>query len=91
MIQVHEHDLLRLYAKLNAHEVILRALLSAIVEGDAARFEEWRSAVMEQGDLLRRAKDDPNPDFVDAGRVETLAALALTLEAVKPKSGDGAA
>ena len=90
-VGIDDEDLRRLYALLNAHEVILRVLLAAMVAGDAAMFEQWRFAIMEAGDQLRRGAGAPDVGFVDEGRLETLAMLARTLAAARPPEADGAA
>jgi len=74
-----EEDLRRLYAKINAHEVMLRVairILANLADDPAHALEQMRTAAMECGDVLDRKKDDPNPEFTDLGRVETLEYLA---------------
>lgn len=85
-VAITERDLRRIYAKINAHECVIRALVTVLADAadDKARaFEALRSDAMERADVLQRSSNSLNPDFVDEGRLETVAFVAETFERVK--------
>ncbi|MFY9762676.1 MAG: hypothetical protein WBE25_17030 [Xanthobacteraceae bacterium] len=79
-------DLRRLYAKLNAHEAIVRVLIHTFVdsaESPPEMFEQIRSVTMDEGDVFEVAKNSPDREFAEQGRLETLRFIAETFDAVK--------
>jgi hypothetical protein len=89
-VTISEGDLRRLYAKINAHECLIKSLLRVMVASseDAAKaFELFRSVAMEQADTLERQTEAPNAEFIDQGRVETVAFVAETFSWVKSERG----
>ncbi len=88
---ITEGDLRRLYAKINAHEAIIRILIHTFVdsaEDPADLFEQIRSVAMDEGEMLERVPSNPNVEFIEQGRVETIAFIAGTFAAVKAGRDD---
>jgi hypothetical protein len=86
VVPVSEGDLRRIYAKLNAQDAIIRILIHTLVdsaENPAKLFEQLRSVAMDEGDILQRSEGNPNIDFIEQGRLETLGFIAETFDAVK--------
>jgi hypothetical protein len=86
VIPLSEGDLRRTYAKLNAQDAIIRILIHTLVdsaENPAELFEQLRSIAMDEGDILQRPEDNPNVDFIEQGRLETLRFIAETFDVVK--------
>jgi hypothetical protein len=86
-------DLRRLYAKIDAHESILRILIHAHVdssEDPSEAFEMLRSVTMDEGEALATPRESPITEFIDQGRVETMAFIAETFSVVK-EGRDGSA
>lgn len=85
-VTIARGDLRRIYAIINAHECVIRAMLrvlSAASENQADALELFRREAMERADILERPANSPNADFIDQGRVETVAFVAETFEAVR--------
>jgi hypothetical protein len=83
-------DIRLLYAKLNAHEAILRGIIRLLAESSdepSEALESLRAAAMEEGDIMNRRPNDPNPDFAEQGALETLGFIAQTFAHVKGVSG----
>jgi hypothetical protein len=77
-------DLRRLYAKINAHEAIVRSLIHVLVdsaEDPRSMFEQIRSVTMDEGDIFQVIT--PDREFAEQGRLETLQFIADTFAAVK--------
>lgn len=73
-----------LYAKINAHEAILRILIHALVgtaDDPSAMFEQLRSIAMDEGDIFQVVT--PDREFAEQGRLDTLRFIAETFDAVK--------
>ena len=90
-VSISERDLRRLYAKLNAQEVIVRILIHAIVETSDdpdEMFERLRSLTMEEGDILQSPSTSSDANFVEKGRLETLQFVSDTFDAVKAGRSD---
>jgi hypothetical protein len=88
---IAEGDLRRLYAKLNAHECLIRVLIHMLVdsaENPSELFESLRSVTMEEGDSLVRTRGNPNVEFIEQGRIDTLTFIAETFAAVKEGRDD---
>jgi hypothetical protein len=84
---ISETDLRRLYAKINAQDAILRACLRGLIsiaDDKAEAFEFFRSTAMDFADSLNQRDGDPNPDFTDEGRLETLTLVSEFLESERP-------
>ena len=85
-VSISEGDLRRIYAKMNAHDAIIRILIHTLVdsaEHPAELFEQLRSVTMDEGDILQRPEGNPNVEFIERGRLETLQFIAETFEVVK--------
>jgi len=85
-ISMCEGDLRRVFAKMNAHEAIIRILIHTLVdsaEHPAELFEQLRSVAMNEGDILQRPEGNPNVEFIEQGRLETLQFIAETFDVVK--------
>ncbi len=85
-IAVSEGDLRRIYAKLNAQDALIRILIHTLVdsaEHPTEFFEQLRSVAMDEGDILQRLEGNPNVDFIEQGRLETLQFIAETFDVVK--------
>jgi hypothetical protein len=83
-------DIRRLYAKLNAYEAILRAVIRSLADSSddpVEALEYLRSTAMEEGDIMTRRPNDPNPELADEGMLETLHFIAQTFAYVKGTSG----
>lgn len=88
---IAESDLRGLYAKLNAHEAIIRILIHTLVdssENPVEIFEALRSVAMEEGEMFCRLDGNPNVEFIEQGRLETLGFIAETFFAVKAGRDD---
>jgi hypothetical protein len=77
-----ESDVMMIYAKLNAHEAILRAIVRSL-SGSDAMLEVFRAAAMEEGDILKKPANDPNPEITDEGTIQTLKFIVQTFERLK--------
>jgi hypothetical protein len=87
---LHEDDIRRLYAKLNAHEVMLQAVLFALAgntQDEAHALDDLRQVAMELGDTLHKRTGDPNSEFAEQGRIETLEFIAQTFDRVRGIKG----
>ena len=83
-------DIRRLYAKLNAQEAIVRGIIRLLTESSdepSEALESLRAAAMEEGDILTRRPNDPNPDIAEQGTLEALAFIAQTFAHVKDVMG----
>jgi hypothetical protein len=86
LVPISEDDLRRLYAKVNAQDAIIRILIHALVDSadnPAEFFEQLRSVAMDEGDILQRVEGNPNVEFIEQGRLETLQFIADTFDVVK--------
>ena len=89
-VGIAESDLRLLYARINAHEAMIRALIRSVANSTrnpAKMLEKVRTLAMEEGDNFMRRPDDPNPEFTKQGMLETLQFIANTLAHVKGTSG----
>jgi hypothetical protein len=92
-VSISEGDLRRLYAKVNAHEAMIRVLIHTFVDSavdPAEMFEQMRSVTMDEGDVFRVPKNAPDVEFIERGRLETLQFIADTFAAVKAGRDDSA-
>jgi hypothetical protein len=79
-------DLRLLYAKLNALEAIMRGIIRTLADSSeepSEALETLRSAAMEEGDIMTRRRNDPNPEFAEQGTLETLAFISQTFAHLK--------
>jgi hypothetical protein len=75
-------DVRRLYAKLNALEATMRGIIRVPVDSSdepSEALEMLRAAAMEEGDILTRRRNDPNPEMAELGTLETLAYISSLL------------
>jgi len=85
-IIVYEGDLRRIYAELNAHNCIIRSLLRVLTTGGTAQsLEAFRTEAMEEADTLGSGPRNPNKEFIEQGKIETLACVRDVFLQVKTK------
>lgn len=86
MYTMNNDDLLRLYAKLNAQDILISVCFGAILrrENDpATTLEELRIAALELAERQGVSENDPNPEFAENGRIETLRMVAAMFSSLK--------
>jgi hypothetical protein len=91
-LMIAEGDLRRLYAKINAHQCIIRAVVNTLadmVDNPNELMESLRANAMEDADSLVRKTGSENVDFIDEGRLETLSFVADFFSTTKQqRAGD---
>jgi hypothetical protein len=83
-------DLRLLYAKVNAHEALLRAIIRVLADSSDdpdSTLEILRVVAMDEGDTMTRSKNTSDPEFDEQGMIETLGFIAGTFDYVKGTSG----
>jgi len=86
MYSMSDAELLRLYAKLNAQDVLINSCLRAILRSDrdpAAAFEMIRAEALKIVKDRKVAENDPNPEFAESGRVATLLMVDEAFESLR--------
>ena len=85
-VVIAKSDLRLLYAKINAQDALLQTIIRTLVDSStdpSGTLESLRLAAMEAGDIMKRRKNDPNPELVDQGMLDTLSFIAQTFSRVK--------
>ncbi len=72
-----EDDVRRIYAKINAHDVVLKSLMLLIFDDvGPTEYVVLRDQIMELADQLQTNPNDRNREFSNQGRVDTLEFVA---------------
>ena len=88
MYSIDERELLRLYSKLNAQNILITVCFESFVQAqnDPAGALDWlRVGALQLAERQEVAANDSNPEFAANGRAETLGMVTELIDSLKKR------